>query len=240
MQRQVSIPLTLALLLALGACSREEEKAAADAGQEAAVTDPRLPAAAQPVVARSPYEKAVQSLRDQLGHSIEIELAHADGTVQYLAGGRNQRSYAFSVRTLPQPDDHHDGSWTFQAGRYFRMVDGQFTSVVGSVSGLDRFIEALAALPREERALLPADGPLDSAGGAACRERKVDLGSLPGSAGRFLELGACIDEDGERVMRISATNLGGERLQAVIGDHGTAISLPETGAKEWWEEMQPR
>lgn len=233
------LPLTLAAVLA--GCSKDEPTDAAKSATEASTSAaPVPPGQAQTPSAKTPYERALRELVDGIGNSYEIEYTLADGSIQYLTGGRSQRNHAFVVRTLPTPNDQLDGQWVMQAGRFLKFTDGAYTDGTGFIQALQTYTTAVQGLPAVEMALRSEVKALESVNGIGCRPRQIDLSQEPRLARTFLEIGVCIDEDQAHILRLDAAAHDGTRLRAHISAHGQAYAVPDVGVKEWWEHLEPK
>jgi hypothetical protein len=237
--------LCASLILMLGACSDEPESATSSSdptASTAASTTEAAPVASKPTPPppKTPYEIALKALTSGSSMHFDSEVSVASGSVQYASGVGRGGHYAFSVRTLPQPDSNLDGNWYMQNGKYLKESTTGYDSSVATPGALALMVETLSALPRKESALSTEAAPPDNVAGHICQPRKVSMGESPRLLGRYLDLGVCVDEANGRLLKLSVQTQIGERLTATFTGHGEPVQLPDVKVSDWSQEFPLR
>lgn len=246
---QLRVLLPAALALALGACGEDSPgpkpaqpvTATPESAQTtAAVAKPGVATDSVPT-GKTPFEKAIQTANRGGSLHFEAEVSLPDGRVQYASGVGRDQQYAFSVRSLPQPDAALDGNWYVGNGNYMKETTNGYSGNSLTPEAMSLMLQTLKAFPRGEQDLSGDMLPPDNGGGAVCQPRMVAGASLPRLEGdAFLSLGACIDETNAHLIKLSASTQTGRQLTVVFSAHGQSIELPAVKTLDWTTEYPRR
>ncbi|MCP5474054.1 MAG: hypothetical protein H7A19_04360 [Rhodanobacteraceae bacterium] len=241
-QRHLRAWLPTALALTLVACGGDDPKPAQPVPETADATAPgnSMPAAVPVPVANTAFEKGITELARGASVHFESELSLPDGRIQYASGVGHEEQYAFTVRSLPQPDPNADGAWYMRNGKYLRQTANGYDESMLTPESVTIMVETLKAFPRSEADLSAPSAPPDQADGISCQPREVAMGASPRLLGRFQAMGVCVDESNAHVIKLSATSQAGSRLSAVFSKHGEAVQLPDLKVADWTQEYPRR
>ncbi len=241
-RRHLRACLPAALALTLMACGGDDPKPAqvvpetADAATPAAT----MPATVPLPTANTAFEKGITELARGASVHFESELNLPDGRIQYASGVAQEEQYAFTVRSLPQPDPTADGAWYMRNGKYLRQAASGYDESMLTPESVTMMVETLKAFPRSEADLSATSAPPDQAEGISCQPREVAIAASPRLLGRFSALGTCVDESRSHVIKLSATTQTGSRLSAVFSRHGEAVEFPDVKVADWSQEYPRR
>ncbi len=215
--------LVCSLLFAIAGCSEETPP-------EPQVLPPALPGVKQTVtasVAMSPYQTALASLRNARSYAYSADITSPEGQTT-MNGAQQDGRHLIVVQSSPA--NTSDGRWLLQGGRSHREVNGRFESQPTSVRGYDAVVNALTALPANDDSALP------DAGSDACQLRRFDLQQLRSLSDRYTAFEVCITDQPPMVTELRATEVDGRRVELRLKDYGVAVTIPDAGVKEWWQE----
>lgn len=241
--------LTLALAAVLGACGDDQpatpaaaDTAATPAAAGTIATTPAAPARPVPKAlpaAVTPYETALKSLNGGSSVHFEGELTMAGGGVQYASGVGRDQDFAFSVRSLPKPDDRVDGTWLLDNGRYLRQSTTGYDVSITPPDVVTRMLDALNLLPRTE-AELASDAGADSINGVECQSRAAVLSHSPALLSQYKALSACVDTTNARILKVAAQWQTGDALTASFSAHGEPVEMPQSQTTDWSQQFPRR
>jgi hypothetical protein len=241
-QRHLRVWLSTALAVSLVACGGEDPKPAqpvpesADATTPAAATLPGVP----PKLANTAFEKGILELARGASVHFESELTLPDGRIQYASGVGHAEEYAFTVRSLPNPDPNADGAWYMRNGKYLRQTANGYDESMLTPESVTVMVDTIKAFPRSETDLNIDRAPLDQASGSSCQPREVAIGGSPRLLGRYQAMGVCVSESDNHVLKLSAMSQTGTRLSALFSNHGETVQLPDLKVADWTQEYPRR
>jgi len=241
-RRHLSAWLPTALALTLVACGGDDPKPAQPVPETADAAAPvaTMPASVPLPAANTAFEKGITELARGASVHFESELTLPDGRIQYASGVGHEEEYAFTVRSLPQPDPNADGAWYMRNGKYLRQTASGYDESMLTPESVTIMVETLKAFPRSESDLSSEVAPPDQAEGISCQPRDVAMGASPRLLGRFQSMGVCVDESNSHVVKLSANSQAGSRLSAAFTRHGEAVELPDLKVADWSQEYPRR
>lgn len=246
---QLRVLLPAALALALGACGEDSPgpkpaqpvTATSESSQTTSATTNPNAVIDTASTGKTPFEKALQTANRGGSLHFESEVSLPDGRVQYASGVGRDQQYAFTVRSLPQPDAALDGNWYLRNGNYMKETTNGYSGSTSAPEAMTLMVQTLKAFPRGEHDLSGDMLPPDNGGGSVCQPRTVAGASLPRLEGdAFLSLGACIDQTNASLIKLSASTQTGRKLTVVFSAHGQPIELPAVKTFDWTTEYPQR
>ena len=241
-QRHLRVWLPTALALTLAACGGEDPKPAQPVPEsaDAAAADAAAPMGVPAKTANTAFEKGILELARGTSVHFESELRLPDGRMQYASGIGRSEEYAFTVRSLPNPDANADGTWYMRNGKYLRQTANGYDESMLTPESVTVMVDTIKAFPRSEPDLSSDRAPPDQAAGSSCQPREVAMGASPRLLGRFQAMGVCVDESSNHVLKLSAVSQTGTRLSALFSNHGETVQLPDLKVADWTQEFPRR